>query len=212
MALKTANMILEKYLNKLPGQKAGANTALPEKKAIVLPEGAFEELAGNYEMQNGAIIEVFQEKERFFAHVVGQIKLEIFPESATQFFSRTDGIQFQFVHDEQGKVRYLWFSLANRKIKAHKVPLLQDFSKDELKAYEGLYYNEDLNVMYRVAIDNEALILSIGSKTQGAINLLSKDKALFADSMAHFRRNKRGDIFSFTLEAGEVKNLQFYKF
>jgi CubicO group peptidase (beta-lactamase class C family) len=64
----------------------------------------FETYVGQYEYAPGRTITVTTENGRIFAQETREYKSEIFPESATSFFSILYNTKFQFVFDEKGRV------------------------------------------------------------------------------------------------------------
>jgi hypothetical protein len=56
-----------------------------------------------------------------FAQATGQQKVEIFPESKTEFFLKVVDAQITFVKDKNGKVNQLIFHQSGRDLPAKKV-------------------------------------------------------------------------------------------
>ncbi len=83
------------------------------------------------------------------------------------------------------------------------------YSEDEFKKFAGSYYSDELNVRYDLKMVDAELVLfvndeKISSMSSIKANLLSNDRyGLFDFS--------DGDITTFKLMAGRVKNLQFVR-
>lgn len=67
----------------------------------------YADYAGAYETADGTLFVVSHRSNKLFSRVVGQSDLEIFPESATEFFMRILPVQTTFQRDEDGQVRGL---------------------------------------------------------------------------------------------------------
>jgi CubicO group peptidase (beta-lactamase class C family) len=87
--------------------ETGTKTAEPPpapRQAIQLDPAVYDAYAGEYELAPGFTLAVTREGDRIFAQATGQPKLEIFPESETQFFLKEVDAQLEFVRGEGGKV------------------------------------------------------------------------------------------------------------
>jgi nitroreductase len=91
------------------------------RKAIKLEPGILKTYVGKYELQPGIVITITLEGERMFAQATGQQKVEIFPESKTEFFLKVVDAQITFVKDKDGKVNQLIFHQSGRDLPAKKV-------------------------------------------------------------------------------------------
>jgi len=76
---------------------------------------------GQYELAPNFILTISAEKDRLFGQATGQPKLELFPESETQFFPITTAVEITFVKDEKGQVIHLILRQGGQDITAKKV-------------------------------------------------------------------------------------------
>jgi CubicO group peptidase (beta-lactamase class C family) len=82
----------------------GKEYKLPQKRqAIALNPAIYETYEGDYELAPGIILSVTAESQRIFVQLTGQERIELFPESATQFFVKVVDAQLTFVVEETGK-------------------------------------------------------------------------------------------------------------
>jgi CubicO group peptidase (beta-lactamase class C family) len=82
----------------------GREYELPKKRQeIILNPAVYETYIGDYEFAPGIILSVTTESQRIFAQLTGQNRVEIFPESATQFFLKVVDAQLTFILEETGK-------------------------------------------------------------------------------------------------------------
>ena len=83
---------------------AGQLTTLSRERAIAkVDPKIYDAYVGRYRNPRGRILSVMREGDKLMIEVGGQ-KVEIFPESETQFFFKEDDVLLVFVTDEQGRV------------------------------------------------------------------------------------------------------------
>ncbi|GET36732.1 serine hydrolase [Microseira wollei] len=74
-----------------------------QRRAVELDPALYQSYVGDYELTPGVILTVTTEAQRIFTQLTGQERVEIFPESATEFFFKVVDAQLTFVVDETGK-------------------------------------------------------------------------------------------------------------
>ena len=95
---------VDKISNNLAAILFGKEYKLPKKRqAIVLNPAIYETYIGDYEFAPGIVLSVTTESQRIFVQLTGQNRIEIFPESTTQFFMKVVDAQLTFVVEETGK-------------------------------------------------------------------------------------------------------------
>ena len=83
---------------------AGQLTTLSRERAIAkVDPKIYDAYVEQYRNPRGRVLAVIREGDRRMIEVGGQ-KVEIFPESETQFFFKGDDVLLVFVKDEQGRV------------------------------------------------------------------------------------------------------------
>jgi CubicO group peptidase (beta-lactamase class C family) len=82
---------------------------------------------------------------------------------------------------------------------------------DQLAAFVGAYVSEEIDPVYRIAVENGGLVLKrLKSKTEKLEPILEDHfKGLNGD--IHFERDPAGKITGFVLNAGRIKNFHFRK-
>jgi len=83
--------------------------------------GKYEEYVGRYELNPGLTFHVIQEGNRLFLQLTGQGKLELNPESETEFFTREVDAKVTFVRDENGRVSKLILQQSGHDVPAPRV-------------------------------------------------------------------------------------------
>lgn len=92
-----------------------------ERTAVPIDPKTFDAYAGEYELGPGFILNVFRERDRFWAQATGQQRAEIFPESETSFFLKVVDAQLTFVKDAGGAVTSLVLHQGGGSTEAKKI-------------------------------------------------------------------------------------------
>lgn len=81
---------------------------LPRKHVVAKVDPAgYDALVGSYQLAPGAVITITRDEQHLRAQLTGQPKVEIFPESESEFFYKAVDAQATFVRDSQGRVTHL---------------------------------------------------------------------------------------------------------
>jgi CubicO group peptidase (beta-lactamase class C family) len=86
----------------------------PERTAIQLDPRVFDAYVGEYELGPGMTLVISREGDRFYARPTNQDRVELFAESATEFFLTIVDAQLVFVRDASGEVTHLVLHQAGR--------------------------------------------------------------------------------------------------
>lgn len=81
-----------------------SNQPPKERTVVKVDPKIYAAYVGDYELQPGVLIAVSKEADRLMAQATGQEKIEIFPESDTNFFYKVVDAQITFKKDAKGKV------------------------------------------------------------------------------------------------------------
>jgi len=107
-------VVFEKFIQ-------GINYTLPVQRIeIKLDTKKLEELVGQYELNPDFIITISLDKDQLYLQATGQQKLEIFPESETEFFLKVVDAQIIF-QKKDGNVTGLILYQANQEMPAKKI-------------------------------------------------------------------------------------------
>lgn len=94
---------------------------LKPKTEIILDPAVYDAYAGEYDLGNGTKCFLTKENDKLFGQITGQPKIELFPESETEFFLKVVSAQIKFEKDESGKVTHLIINQGGNETKAAKV-------------------------------------------------------------------------------------------
>ena len=78
-----------------------------ERKAIKLNPEIYNDYVGKYRLNPNLILTITREGECLFSQMTGQPKVEVYPETETDFFYTVVDAQIKFVKEKNGKVIYL---------------------------------------------------------------------------------------------------------
>lgn len=92
-----------------------------EHKEIAVDPKIFDALVGKYQLAPGFILTVTREDDKLFTQATGQGKVQIFPESETEYFLKVTDAQITFVKDDSGKFSKLVLHQMGRDTPAPKV-------------------------------------------------------------------------------------------
>jgi hypothetical protein len=92
-----------------------------------------------------------------------------------------------------------------------KASLLSPMTSAQLKEYAGEYYNDELPVTYKLALEKESLFFKHKNAPKGALKVMDRDKFTVDWFNIEFVRDKRKRIKGFVLGAGRAANIEFVK-
>lgn len=86
----------------------GENYKMPKvRRAAQVDPKIYDELTGEYQLAPTFILTVSREGDRLMTQATGQPKVEVFPESESDYFLRVVDAQLTFVRDKDGQVTHL---------------------------------------------------------------------------------------------------------
>jgi len=91
------------------------------RETIAVDSGILDDYVGEYELAPGFFLTITKENNRLFCQATGQSKVEIHPESETEFFLKEVDAQVSFKRDDNGKVEGLTLHQGGRDIQAKRV-------------------------------------------------------------------------------------------
>jgi len=107
--------------NELMAIAQGEDYELPRKHvAIPVDPATFDAYTGRYELDPETVLVITRDADRLYAAISAE-KLEIFPESATEFFFKATDAQIKFFPTESAKVLNLTFRSQGQTIKGRRL-------------------------------------------------------------------------------------------
>lgn len=192
---------------------AESKPEIKDRKEIKVNPEIFKDFVGKYELMPGFIIDVFVENDKLMTQATGQQKVQIFPESETNYFLKVTDAQLTFKRDEDGKISELILHQGGQDRPAKRMREFE-FDYGKLKDYVGKYYSDELETFYKIVVQDSQLVAVHQRHEDIPVTFSSPDifigKAWWFRRM-HFTRDSSDQIDGFKLTGGRVLNLRFKK-
>ena len=190
-----------------------ALAAAPQiRTEIELDPGVYDEYAGRYQLARGVFITVTREGGTLFVQLTGQPRIEVFPESETDFFMRVVDAQITFGRDDAGAVDHLVLHQNGLDQRAPRLPEGVDgvdygpaesvaVADQVLERYVGRY---ELQPGFDISITRDGGQLSAQVTGQPAVEI-------FASSPTEFFYRVVDARITFRLEGDQVVGLTLHQ-
>ncbi|WP_445666599.1 hypothetical protein [Fodinibius sp. AD559] len=206
MSYKIADLYLKKHFNKTEDTAKQTTSAdRPKTKPKDLNN-----LTGQYALELGFVVEVRIKNDSL--NVLQKWDNSSYNVSrlyGNTFLKATDNtLKFQFSDFKNETADSLIFIQAGSKFPGERIPENIDI---DLENYVGSYYSEELDVTYKLFIEENQLHMRIGFNESSKLNPMGPDQFQSSGRFYRFTRNDKGHISGFRLDARRAKNLQFLK-
>jgi hypothetical protein len=190
----------------------------PEKKekvkAVALSKQELEDKTGNYEDERTGTWTIFSMKEGKLIMGAWGRKYDLTPVSKTRFQALDASFDnsIEFFPDEKGKIRKALLTIeGDEEINLVKARTRSPLTPSQLKEYAGEYYNDELPVTYKLAVEKGSLFFKHKNAPKGALKAMDRDKFTMRWYGVEFVRDKKKRIKGFILGAGRAANIEFVK-
>ncbi len=183
-----------------------------EVKAVTLSKKELEDKTGNYQdTKTGSWIVISMKEGKLVMEAWGR-KYVLTPVSKTRFQALEAPFDnsLEFLLDDKGRIRKTTLTINDDKINLAKAAKLDPLTPSQLKEYAGEYYNDELQVTYKIAVDKGSLFFKHKNAPDGALKAMDRDKFMRGFNI-EFIRDNRKRIKGFVLGAGRVTNIEFVK-
>jgi CubicO group peptidase (beta-lactamase class C family) len=209
---RLCNQVADIYL--ADNLKKAEEKAKKKIKAVTLSKKELEDKVGNYQDERSGTWTTISIKEgKLIMDAMGR-KHKLTPVSKTRFkaLDATFDNSIEFFPDEKGRIRKAKVTMEGRDdISLVKSSLLSPMTPAQLKEYAGEYYNEELPVTYKLALEKGSLFFKHKNAPKGALKAMDRDKFVTSWFDIEFVRDKRKRIKGFVLGAGRAANIEFVK-
>jgi hypothetical protein len=106
------------------GEESAIKTDQPapkEREVAKVDPAIYDAYVGEYELVPGFVLTVTRDGDKLLTQATGQQRLEIFPESETEFFLKVVDAQLTFVKDADGKVNQVILHQGGRNMPAKRI-------------------------------------------------------------------------------------------
>ena len=200
-ALEIADLYLADRLGSPDAEDEAEPAAHPVDPAVL---STYE---GTYQLRPGWLLTISLHGDSLMTQATMEGRFTMTPESDTTFFVKGYRARITFRPDADGEVNQLEY----RGIVADRVELVRP-SAEELGAYVGDYYSEELGTTYTLVMEHNRLVAQ--HRRHGDVALSPTVADQFSSFRWFFRavvftRDDHGDVTGFRLTGGRVRNLRF---
>jgi CubicO group peptidase (beta-lactamase class C family) len=210
LAQKVADAYLAaEYAKEEPkaGASAGANSA---PATLTLSEEALKQKSGLYRSASGAVRRVTLQDGKLWIDTVVGPRRELAPLAADRFripaadpapeilFSAAQG-KMQMRLERQGQPAETFVTVET----AAPTP-------EQLAAYAGTFYSEELDTTYRLTVEKEKLTVSQKGQAARAFTPTTRDAFISPGGVTfEFQRDAQGRVSGFLVQAGRIRGVGF---
>jgi CubicO group peptidase (beta-lactamase class C family) len=211
---RLCNQVADIYLADKLKKAEEAPKEKEKVKAVALSEQELEDKVGNYQDERTGTWTIISMKEgKLVMEAMGR-KYDLTPVSKTRFKALDAPFDnsIEFFPDEKGRIRKAKVTMEGRDdISLVKSSMLGPMTPAQLKEYAGEYYNDELPVTYKLAVEKGSLFFKHKNAPKGALKAMDRDKFTMRWFNIEFVRDKRKRIKGFVLAAGRAANIEFAK-
>ncbi|UCE40389.1 MAG: beta-lactamase family protein [Candidatus Aminicenantes bacterium] len=190
---------------------------VPEKKAetitpVTLAQEELKNKVGKYtDKKEYFIADILLKEDKLIVEARG-MSFSLIPISKSKFISKDAPveIEIEFFPGDDEAMRAKMIVGGDREIPLNKIPAVAPLTPEQLKAYAGSYYNDELPATYVLVIEQGKLRFKQRNAPEEPLKLFDKDKFLSDYGKMEFTRGRGKKITGFYLDAGRVR-IQFTK-
>jgi CubicO group peptidase (beta-lactamase class C family) len=209
LARQVAAVYLDQELEPLPAAGSAAKPALVE---VPIDPARLDALVGEFQLSPELVIKFTKEDGHLMGQLTGQPKFQLYPTNERKFFLKVVDAQFSF--DAPGKDGIIAGGVLhqNGRDMATRRIVRSGNADSDRKDFEGLFYSEELNVLYTLAIKDSKMTLSYprGNLVLDPVTA-NTFAAPFPIGRIEFQCSAGAGCSGFSLSNGRVRKLQFSK-
>jgi len=203
--------IADIYLaDKIKEEKVAEKAVIP-KSPVTLTRDELKNKVGKYANEEGNFIADITLKDNTLFVETRRESFSLIPISKSAFVSKNAPLEitFEFVPAE-GEAERANLIIRDEETPLRKIPASPPLTQEQLNAYAGSYYNDELPATYVLVIDKEQLFFRHRNAPRGFLRLIDKDIFMSGYGKMRFQRDEYERITGFYLDAGRVR-IQFMK-
>lgn len=200
-----------------PEEEAGGDAeevaeASEESSEVTVPLDVLESYAGRYILSGMGIVMEFSVADGILKmNMEGQPEATLTPLADNEFKYEGAEATLEFLSDEQGKITGAVHYQGGMEYKMEVMPPYEP-TLEELMAYTGRYFSPELDVFYKLELQDSTLTLRIRNTNKIELSCIKEDvykgDVFFIGEMA-FQRDKGGQVTGFELSNGRTKGIRF---
>ena len=201
-----ARQVAEIYLGDV---MEAEETAPPPPEPVAIDPAVLDDYLGLYRLGPGWLVTITRDADTLMTQATSEPRFPMTPTSESEFFVEAYGASIAFKRDDQGRVTHFEY----RDIHAPKVEPFRPRA-DELAAFQGTFYSDELETTYTLALDGGALKARHRRLDTAVLFPTTTDTFTtthwFMRSV-HFTRDRSGRITGFEASNGRSRNVRFEK-
>ena len=187
-------------------EEKASEEAAEAKTPVTLTQDELKNKIGKYTDEKESFIADVSLKDTLIVEARG-LSFPIIPLSKSKFISKDAPVDIVIeFFPAEGKAMGARLTIGgNREIPLEKIPDIAPLTLEQLEAYAGSYYNDELPATYVLAIEKGKLLFKHRNAPEEPLKLIAEDKFMSGYGKVDFIRDKRKRISGFYLDAGRVR-------
>jgi CubicO group peptidase (beta-lactamase class C family) len=186
--------------------------AKSDSAGVVVPERLLKAYEGKYKLAAiGMVFKYTLQDGKLIFSAEGQPELEMIPQSDSVFKYKGVEATVKFRLDSKGKVVNAIHYQGGQQLELLPVAPYEP-SPEELEAYGGKYYSDELETFYTLQVKDSTLTLHIRNTKDIKLTPVEKDSfrgdVYFIGTM-EFQRDDQGNVTGFTVSNGRTRGIRF---
>ena len=173
----------------------------------------FDEFVGRYAIDAAPnfILSFFREGETLYTQATGQSRISIEPTSDSTFVIQQVSATILFHRNEDGEVDALTLNQGGEQ---RATRLVEDEDRwapadDELRAFTGRYFSEELETFYEIHIEGDGIIARRRRIPDVDLSPGERDRFSGGDLNFTFERDRNGRVIGFYLDNVRTRDVRF---
>jgi len=173
----------------------------------------FDDMVGRFSLEEAPtfILTFFREGDTLFSQATGQQRVELAPTSDSTFAILTVDASITFHRNEEGEVETLTLH-QNGEHPATRLPdddVTWEPGPEELTAFTGRYFGEEVEAFYTVALEDDHLVLQHRRREDAELTPGEEDEFSGGALQVSFERDRNDRVIGFYLGNGRTRDVRF---
>jgi len=210
IAHKIVDIYLADKIKEEKKEKKEEKIAEDTGNAITVSEELLESYVGNYELNEGFVLNVSRTAGELFVQPTQQPLFKLKALSTNEFKITTIEATMTFVPDAEGKISSTTLKQGGQVMNAPRLKAF-DAKTVDLNTFTGRFYSEELSTQYTLVVKEGTLFAQHYRLSDIELTPSKQDNFTTMFGSMEFVRDANGAISGFKLSSGRVKNLLFKK-
>jgi len=212
IAFRIAGLFFEDEMD--PEEEEGIAEAEDFDPAAYDPED-FDEMVGRYALDTAPefILTFTREGNTLYTQATGQSRLEIIPTSDSTFALSVVEASLTVHRGSDGEIEGATLNQGGQQQHATRLEGYETWEPtiEELAAFEGRYFSEEIETFYTVRLEGEKLVMH--QRRMGSVDLTPEKEDTFSATAIEFaisfERDRNSQVIGFYLSNGRTRDVRF---